>query len=156
MKARPQRVSLFEAVPLLILPLAAFGGLYFFYEPAALSAALGQSLAEILPMAWVPPVSIGMIAVMLSTALLAWEILRAAYDHAISLKNHVFSALLFISAIVLAVKMEFFQNEVFLFLILLSGFDVFVGVYVTIKTRSRVVTSAKEVIHITADIKPKA
>lgn len=149
------RGSVFEAVPLLLLPIVSVA------TPALLMGAgafedLLASTTVVLPLSGGELViTAKFVVMMIGLFLLMWEIVRSAYNHTISIQNHAFSLVVFLGAAFAFTQLNALQTETFLFLVLLAFVDVIAGVYITIKTRTRKVKARSEVINVRADIAPQ-
>lgn len=147
--------QLFEAIPLLSIPILAISVMSYMMSPENVENWLAsQSLS--FPLSGNAFTIDGrFIFLILCTLVLMWEILRAAYNHSISMQNHAYSVVVFLASAFAFTQFAPLQTQLFLFLVVLTFIDVFAGFYITAKTRSRKVDSKREVVHIRADIGPE-
>lgn len=150
-----ERGSAFEAFPLLAIPIMVVAASSIVMGGADLTAFLASHSLDLTLGGSPFKVSAYLAVLVVGTLLLMWEIVRAAYDHTISVQNHALSAALFLATAFSFFQFESLRSELFLFLVVLTFIDVVAGAYITLKTRSRKIKPRKEVVNITADISPR-
>ena len=131
-------LRLLDAFPLMLLVIIGFG-LYAGVNGAAdMNAALGGVLFDI-PITSGDQLSFttGDLFIMIGFVMLFIEILKSTSSGTVSIMNHGLSAAVMVIAIVLLLIVQGFGNTTFLFITLMTMFDVIAGFIITTITARR-------------------
>lgn len=144
-----------KAIPLLFLSLILYNALVFFsfsgsppeeifYGKAVLDTATNTATiagSEIItlpmPMGGTWRFTLGDLVLFVSIVLLGIEVVKATYTRGAALVDNALSMILFVIFLVEFLLVDKASTSLFFFLLMLSGFDVIVGSFVSVRTARR-------------------